>query len=318
MADQLSGRVFDIQRFTVNDGPGIRTEIFLKGCPLSCLWCHSPESQAFAPELAWYEFRCIGLHACGQCLSACPSAALAPGPTVYSETEQTDLQVVRILREHCDGCGRCVAACPARALAMAGVDRTVAELMTIIVRDQAYYQKSGGGVTLSGGEPMGQHRFSAALLGACRERGLHPCLDTTGHAPWSHYELVLPHVDLVLLDIKHMDPERSCRIVGVPNALILENARRMASAGVALQIRIPIIPGYNDAKENLCRTAEFCCDLGVAVRQVQILPYHRLGMAKYERLQRPYPLPDVLPPTDAHMEKYKQLIASYGLEVIVH
>ena len=173
------GRVYDIQGFTVHDGPGIRTEVFLKGCPLKCLWCHSPESQDPYPQVAWYEIRCFGVADCGKCLEVCPREALTRGKSFYSETQKAEIQIVQLDRTLCNNCGECADICPADALSMCGVDMTIDEVMTRIAKDRAFYQKSGGGVTLSGGEPMLQHRFSTALLRECKEQNYHTCLDTT-------------------------------------------------------------------------------------------------------------------------------------------
>lgn len=318
MNKELVGKVFDIQGFTVNDGPGVRTEIFLKGCPLRCLWCHSPESQAPYPQVAWYEVRCIGVKDCGDCLKVCPQGALKKGKVIYSKTQKAEIQIIELDREACDNCGKCTEVCQAEALAMAGKDMTVAELMARIDKDRPFFRKSGGGVTISGGEPMLQNKFTKALLKECKNQGLHTCLDTSGYAKWEHYKDILQYVDLVLYDIKHMDTEQSRVLTGVPNELILENARKMAANGVALQIRIPIIPGYNDSEENLRAASQFCLELGPAVKLVQILPYHRLGAVKYERLQKKYALASLEPPSNEHMDNCKKLIESYGLKVQIH
>jgi pyruvate formate lyase activating enzyme len=318
MNESLVGKVFDIQGFTVNDGPGIRTEIFLKGCPLRCLWCHSPESQMPCMQVAWFEIRCIGLKVCGKCLEACPKGAVVRGKTIVSKVDQTEMQVIDINREQCDNCGQCAEVCPANALAVCGKDMTLDEVMVRINKDRPFYRKSGGGVTLSGGEPMMQYRFSTAVFKACKDQGINTALDTTGYASWEHYEYILPYMDLALYDLKHMDSARSKVITGAPNELILENAGKMAAAGAAIQIRIPVIPGYNDSEKNLRATSKFCAGLGKAVTLVQILPYHRLGLVKYERLQKKYILTDVQPPTSETMEEHKRLIESYGLKVQIH
>jgi pyruvate formate lyase activating enzyme len=318
MNNGLVGKVFDIQGFTVNDGPGIRTEIFLKGCPLRCLWCHSPESQAPYSQVAWYEIRCIGVENCGKCLEICPKGALKKGKKIYSKTQKANIQIIDLNREACDNCGKCTEICPADALAIAGTDMTIDEIMKRIDKDRPFYRKSGGGVTISGGEPMLQYRFTKALLQECKSKGLHTCLDTSGYAKWEYYKDIIKYVDLVLYDIKHMDTEQSRVLTGVPNELILKNARKMAAEGTALQIRIPIVPGYNDSEENLRATSEFCLELGPAVKLVQILPYHRLGAVKYKRLQRKYKLESVEPPSSEHMDYCKRLIESYGLHVQIH
>ncbi len=318
MSDGVFGRVFDIQGFTVNDGPGIRTEVFLKGCPLRCLWCHSPESQSFEPQVAWFEMRCIGVEHCGRCLDACPKGALSKGETKFSQTEKAEIQLVCLERDLCGNCGKCTEVCPAQALSMAGTDMTVNDVMKRVEKDRPYYRKSGGGLTVSGGEPMAQYDFLTALLKESKERGITTCLDTTGYGQWDRYKAILPYVDLFLYDLKQMNSDMHRTLTGVPNELILENARRLAGSGASFQIRIPIIPGRNDSEENLRASAAFCAELGSAVKVVQILPYHRLGMAKYERLQKKYELEEVMPPSDEHMEWCKGLIESYGLEVKIH
>jgi pyruvate formate lyase activating enzyme len=312
------GRIYDIQRFSIHDGPGIRTEVFLKGCPLRCLWCHSPESQSFARQVGWFETRCIGADACGRCLDVCPEGALKKGRVVDSAIHKAEIQLIDRDLALCSHCGKCAEVCPAQALAFIGRDVSVDEVMEVIEKDRRFYRRSGGGVTVSGGEPLAQPGFLMALLRACKDRGLHTCLDTTGYAPWEVLKPVLPLIDLVLLDIKHMDSRLLMKLVGVPSKPILENARKIATAGGTLQIRIPIIPGLNDSEANIRATSEFCIELGAAVSIVQILPYHRLGTAKYERLQREYQLADILPPSDEHMEAIKDLIESYNLKVRIH
>jgi pyruvate formate lyase activating enzyme len=314
----IKGKIYDIQRFTVNDGPGIRTEVFLKGCPLTCLWCHSPESQAFNSQLGLYLMRCIGLENCGKCIDACTHQAITPGEVAYSETYKKDITKIHVDFDKCRSCFDCVKVCPSKALVVIGDDKTVKEVMEIIQKDSAYYKKSGGGVTISGGEALSQPDFTLALLKTCKKEGLHTCLDTTGLAKWETLKKILPFVDLVLLDLKHMDTQASMKWVGVPNEKILENARKMAVSGAVLQIRIPIIPGINDSFDNLDQTGRFCQQLGEAVSMVQILPYHKLGTIKYERLSKPYLLDDLEPPTEERMEEIKAFLETFGLKVKIH
>jgi len=317
MDNEKIGKIFDIQRYMVHDGPGIRTGVFLKGCPLRCLWCHSPESQALEDEIAWFEIKCIGLANCGRCLQVCPTGALTKGPKIFSKFEKKEIQVIDFNRNKCNKCGLCTQVCPSKALYLTGKDMSVDEIMEIIEKDRLFYRCSNGGVTVSGGEPMVQYKFVKELLKECKRRRLHVCLDTSGYAKWEHYEEVLEYVDLVLYDLKHMDTLQSQRLIGAPNELILENAKKMAKAGVAMQIRIPVIPGYNDSEENIRATAQFCSSLGSAVKLVQLLPYHRLGASKYVRLGKKYDLEDLKPPSREHMNLCKEIIESYGLEVII-
>lgn len=317
MDNEKIGKIFDIQRYMVHDGPGIRTGVFLKGCPLRCLWCHSPESQALEDEIAWFEIKCIGLANCGRCLQVCPTGALTKGPKIFSKFEKKEIQVIDFNRNKCNKCGLCTQVCPSKALYLTGKDISVDEIMEIIEKDRLFYRRSNGGVTVSGGEPMVQYKFVKELLKECKRRRLHVCLDTSGYAKWEHYEEVLEYVDLVLYDLKHMDTLQSQRLIGAPNELILENAKKMAKAGVAMQIRIPVIPGYNDSEENIRATGQFCSSLGSAVKLVQLLPYHRLGASKYVRLGKKYALEDLKPPSREHMNLCKEIIESYGLEVII-
>ncbi|QSX09078.1 glycyl-radical enzyme activating protein [Alkalibacter rhizosphaerae] len=313
-----TGKIYDIQRFTVNDGPGIRTEVFLKGCPLTCLWCHSPESQAYESQLGLYMMRCIGIENCGKCLEACTHKAISEGEVVYSEVYKKDITKIKVDFDKCHSCFDCVEACRSKALVVIGEDKTVEETMVIIRKDSAYYKKSSGGVTISGGEALSQPKFTLELLKACKDEGLHTCLDTTGFAKWDTLEKMIPYVDLVLLDLKHMDSESSKELVGVPNEIILENAVKMAQSGVDIQIRVPIIPGHNDSMENLEKTGLFCQQLGDAVSMVQILPYHKLGTIKYERLAKPYLLEDLEPPSEERMEEIKAFLEGFGLKVKIH
>jgi pyruvate formate lyase activating enzyme len=318
MDNKLTGRIYDIQKFSVHDGPGIRTEIFLMGCPLKCLWCHSPESQSINKQLGWFEIRCIGVKKCGRCIEACTAGALKKGEVKYLEVQKSEVELINIDRNICTICGKCAEVCTSQALTIVGRDYTIEEVMTIIEKDRAFYRKSGGGVTISGGEALVQHEFTLALLKECKDRELHTCLDTTGYAKWDICKTVLPYVDLFLYDLKHMNSGKHRELTGVPNELILENARKMAAEKASFQIRIPIIPGLTDSEENLRATSEFCLELGSSVQVIQILPYHRLGIAKYERLHKKYGLEEITPPSDEYMESCKGIIESYGLNVIIH
>lgn len=305
----MKGIIFDIQRFTVHDGPGIRTEAFLKGCPLRCLWCSNPESQRLDRELACYPSLCIGVDKCGKCIEVCPTDSI-----VVQDGEVT------VARMRCTECLECVEVCPSGAMTAFGRLMTVDEVMTEIMKDLAFYRKSDGGVTISGGDPLVQWEFVLQLLKRCKEKRLHTCLETEGHAPWERIEVLLPYTDLMLYDIKHMDSEQHKAGTGVSNALILENVKKIAAAGIPLILRTPMIPRYNDSEENIRATARFIDEhLRPAVIQIQLLPYHRLGAQKYKSLGREYPMESVEPPED-YGEQLKHLtdvVASFGLPVIV-
>ncbi len=267
---------FNVQRFSTEDGPGIRTTAFFKGCPLRCAWCHNPEGLEARPELVWHDVRCI---AARDCLAACPSDALALTP-----------QGMQIDRARCDACGACAAACPTGALEVIGRAWSVEALLEELLKDRAFYETSAGGVTLSGGEPLLQGDFLCSLLPRCKEAGLHVALDTCGAPAWARYERVLPWVDLVLYDLKLMDPERHRAATGVGNEQILANARRLAAAGVPMWVRTPVIPGCTADVENIVAIGEFIRQCLPTVARWDLLAYTNLGRPKYHRLGRAYAL----------------------------
>jgi pyruvate formate lyase activating enzyme len=314
----LTGKFYDIQGFSVHDGPGIRLTLFMKGCPLRCPWCHSPESQAFPTELNWMEIKCVGIEKCGNCLTVCPHGAITPGKKKKSPTGDEELTLVTVDRSKCDNCGKCAEACTSKALYMCGTDYTIEEIMQRVRRDIPFFKKSGGGVTVSGGECLCQPEFLLEILKTCKAEGIHTAVDTTGFAKWETIEPILPYTDLFLLDIKGIDPELHKRIVGVPNELILENAKKMAQAGAKFQIRIPVIPMYNDSVKAFDDMGKFIKELGEAVEVVQLLPYHSLGTVKWERLQRNAPVLEATPPSDELMQARKKQLEDMGLNVIIH
>ncbi len=304
MKGETTGRVFNIQRYSIHDGAGIRTLVFLKGCPLRCLWCSNPESQKGQPELGFIESRCAGVEACGApCVSACPVAAIR-----LNEAGKAVID-----RGKCDVCGMCAEACSNDALKVVGQEMTVAEVMAEVEKDRPFYRRSGGGVTIGGGEPLAQHRFTAELLETARESYLHTAIETCGHATWPHFAAVLEHVDLLQFDVKHMDPVRHEELTGQSNELILDNLRKVSSikSPQDVIIRIPVVPGYNDSVENIGATAEFAAGLGF--RSIELIPYHRMGTSKYAQYGMAYPLTGCEPPSDADMARLRKIVEEIGM-----
>lgn len=265
----MTGVVFDIQRFSVHDGPGIRTTVFMKGCSLACAWCHNPESISPRKEIQAYLYKCIG---CGRCVEVCKTGA------------QSMSELGRVYdRSLCTGCGRCVESCYSGALVQTGRDMTPAEVLDEIYRDIPFYEDSGGGVTASGGEPLLQAGFVAEILRGCREKGIHTAVDTAGNVPYHAFEKVIPFTDMFLYDLKIMDSDIHRKFTGSGNRLILENLLRLGQSGAAIRIRIPVIPGVNDFDDNFIKAAEFIRNAG-GIESVEPLACHSLGAGKLESL----------------------------------
>jgi pyruvate formate lyase activating enzyme len=296
--DTVTGVTFNVQRFSTEDGPGIRTTVFMKGCPLRCRWCHNPEGLSPQPQLVWYNVRCLGARAC---LAACPTGALELTPAG-----------MRIDRERCSPCDLCVGACPSAALEVIGRQWTPEELLALVARDTAFYETSGGGVTVSGGEPAMQSGFLEAFLALCHEGGIATALDTCGYADWSVYERLLPHVDLVLFDLKIADRERHREATGVYPDRIFENAAAIAARGVPMWVRTPVIPGYTDDEENVAALAAFIAEHLPAVQRWDLLAYTNLGRPKYQRLDLPYALEDTDLPSRERMERLAAVALDSG------
>lgn len=288
-----TGITFNIQQFSTEDGPGIRTTVFMKGCPLHCVWCHNPEGMRPSQDLMWYDVRCIA--AC-DCLRVCPEEAL-------------DLTKDGMLidRQRCTLCGECAEACPSAALEVIGQQWTPESLMAELIKDRIFYETSGGGITFSGGEPMLQTDFLVAVLPRCKEEGLHVALDTCGTVSWERYERVLPWVDMVLLDLKIMDPQRHQQAAGVSNDIILENAQRLAEAGVTMWVRTPIVPGYTQDDENIRAIGSFIQENLPTIERWDLLAYTNLGRPKYHRLDIPYEMEETPLLTREEMESAWQV-----------
>ncbi len=249
--------IFDIQRNSYVDGPGIRTTVFFKGCNLKCAWCHNPESQNPKREMLFYKDKCIG---CGKCKEKCPNSL-----------------------EKCDFCEKCTIVCPQDAREICGKEYTAEELLKIVLKDKAFYDASGGGVTFSGGECMLQVDFLEEILRLCKENGIHTAVDTAGHVPYDYFERILPYTDLFLYDVKCLDSEKHKKFVGVSNARILENLEKLLAAGASVLVRIPVIPEVNDSAEEMKAVFAFLRKGNNAPR-VELLPYHRMGEHKYTAL----------------------------------
>jgi pyruvate formate lyase activating enzyme len=292
-----NGIVFDIKKFSLHDGPGIRTTVFLKGCGLRCWWCHNPESQYRKPELMLNPAFCIG---CGACVAACEQGAI--GDDLVTD------------RDACTHCGACVSACCADARAMVGQVMTVDEVMALVMRDVAFYDESRGGVTFSGGEPLLQPAFLLALLKVGKAQGLHTTVDTCGYAPAETLEAVGPDTDLFLYDLKLMDDAQHRQVTGVSNALILDNLRALSARGSRVILRVPVVPGINDDAANIDQIGALAVSLP-GIERVDILAYHRVGGDKYARLGRANPMPPAEPPSDEHMAAIKRTLENYKLQV---
>lgn len=295
----VEGTIFDIQRFSIHDGPGIRTTVFFKGCPLRCLWCHNPEGMTAQPALLFAPDRCIG---CGACFGICAHHAHAMRDEIHC-----------LDRAKCRVCGRCAAECYAGALTLAGSTKTVGAVLEEVLRDRAFYETSGGGITLSGGEPTLQPDFCEALLRLSKAERLHTAMETCGWADWTRFERLAPLTDLFLFDYKETDPERHRAFTGVDNRLILDNLRRLHAAGKTIQLRCPVIPGCNDRPDHFEGIARLWKDLpGLA--GVTLMPYHRLGEGKRDRLGKAdNDRLQAAPPESETVESWKRFLRERGV-----
>jgi pyruvate formate lyase activating enzyme len=294
-----SGIIFDIKRYAINDGPGIRTAIFYKGCPLECWWCHNPEGQSNQPQLMFRLNRCKDSKAC---IEVCPWRAIK-----WDNGSITDWEI-------CDNCGRCAEVCYAGAREMIGRVVSVDQVMEEIERDIPFYDQSGGGVTFTGGEPMFQREFLYESLLACNKQGIHTTLDTSGYASWEGFEIVYPHVNLFLYDLKLMDEIKHKQFTSVSNQMILDNLRKLSKAMAHIVVRIPLIPGVNDDDENIELFAAFLADLPY-LDGVELMPYHEIGLAKYQALGMNYKLKETRPTSRQHIEEIEKILTHYHLPV---
>ncbi len=298
----LTAIITDIERFTVHDGTGIRTLVFVKGCPLRCQWCSNPETQLPAPQIAQTTARCLG---CQTCLPLCEAGALTFTP-----------DGIQLDRDRCTLCGECVEACVAESLVIIGQRMTPDAVFAEINKDAIFYETSGGGVTLSGGEPLTAPAFARALLARCKAAGFNTAVETCGHVSWESFAAVLPYVDLFLYDVKHMDETQHQQGTGVSNTRILANLARLDEAGVDIIVRVPLIPGFNESVDNIRRTAALAAGMK-HVRRLDLLPYHRLGTPKYRKLGLNYPLDGLTPPQRSDVERLLAEVQAYGLAATI-
>ena len=291
--------ITDIKRFAVHDGPGIRTTFFLKGCPLKCIWCHNPEAIAFPPVMACYPHRCID---CGSCVPVCKS-----GAQIMADGKH------QLLMEKCTACGACETECLGNALKLYGRSIDLDEAVSIALEDADFYRESGGGVTVSGGEPLMQSRFTLAFLKALKEQGIHTALDTCLFVQQEHLKQALAVTDIFLVDFKHPDPARHKELTGQGNEKIKENLEFLAANGAKIAIRIPFVPGCNSAQEEVEAAGKYLSRF--QLEEIRLLPYHALARSKYAALQMPDTMPQVQPPTAAELESAAGILKKYNLPV---
>lgn len=297
-----SAIVFNIQKYSIHDGPGIRTTVFFKGCPLSCKWCHNPESLSSEIQIVRNESNCT---MCSSCIIACPTKAL-------SARENN----IEYDKSRCITCGSCEDVCYHNAIKIAGKEMNIKEVLNEILKDRVFYEESGGGVTFSGGEPLAQIDFLTILAKKCKENGIHTTLDTSGFTKWEKFRVLLEHIDLVLYDLKLVDNDKHLEYCGVSNTLIIENLRKLKDVAVDIYLRLPIIKGINDSLEDGKMILEIISDIG-NIKQINLLEYHKIGVDKYPRLGKKYELTGDEKPTKESIGALEQMFKNKGYKVVI-
>lgn len=300
MNDKHSGSVFDIQKFSLHDGPGIRDLVFLKGCPLRCQWCSNSESQSPHPEIFYRIDRCLGFSACGLCDHVCPVAAIKKGKSGKAQID----------RPVCNHCGQCAQVCPSDALELVGRQMTVADILEVVEKDDLFHSRSGGGITVSGGDPLAQADFVATLLATCRKRGIDTAVETAGHGRWEQMEKIGRQANLIFYDLKSMNAQKHKAFTGVSNAIIKDNLGLLWKKFPKTSIiaRTPVIPGFNDSKKDIAEIAAFLKGIET-LKRYELLPFHRFGAPKYTYLGRTGAFAETDPPSGARMNELRRVAA---------
>jgi pyruvate formate lyase activating enzyme len=302
---ELFGMVNDFQKFSINDGPGIRTIVFLKGCPLQCYWCSNPENVSSLPEIMYISHNCIG---CGKCDEVCQQKSYHHDEGIITFNRE------KCILPECDGI--CQHVCYANAINISGRHLTVGEVMEEVLRDREFYERTGGGVTFSGGEPFAQPHFLLELARAAKSLHLHTAIETCGFARWPVMDPILKYLDLVFYDLKHMNSETHLKGTGVNNELILDNLKRIDATGTPVRVRLPLIPGFNDSERNIRETSSFISGLS-NLEALDILPYHRMGEPKWDQLDRAYKLNGVTPHDKEKVSELADIARTYGIDVTI-